>query len=167
AGALTAEQALTLVGVRGAAMARAAQAAATGMSAVVGGDPEEVAAALQRHDLVPANVNGGGPVVAAGLLEDLAALAAEPPARARVVPLAVAGAFHTRYMEPAVSDLREAAARTAPRDPGVVLLSNADGAAVAQGTQALDRLVAQVAQPVRWDLCQDAQIGRASCRERA
>ncbi|ASR54812.1 ACP S-malonyltransferase [Cellulomonas sp. CW35] len=153
AGVLTDDEALRLVAVRGAAMARAAAVTPTGMSAVLGGDPDEVLAALARHALVPANVNGGGQVVAAGTLDALAALAAEPPARARVVPLQVAGAFHTEHMAPAVDELRAAAAEVTPGEPGVTLLSNADGAAVASGAQALARVVAQVANPVRWDLC--------------
>ena len=154
AGVLTDDDALALVAVRGAAMARAAAAAPTGMSAVLGGDPDQVLAHLASLDLVPANVNGGGQVVAAGTLDALAALAAAPPARARVVPLQVAGAFHTRYMAPAVDELAQAAATVAPREPVVTLLGNADGAAVTSGADAIARIVAQVARPVRWDLCQ-------------
>lgn len=154
AGALSARDAMHLVGVRGRAMAEAAEAAATGMSAVVGGTPEDVEAALTAHDLVGANVNGGGQVVAAGLLTDLQALADDPPARARVIPLAVAGAFHTSHMAPAVEAVRSAAAQVTAADPQVPLLSNADGAPVSSGGQALERLVAQISSPVRWDLCQ-------------
>lgn len=155
AGVLSAEQALHLVGIRGAAMAEAAGAAPTGMSAVLGGDPEEVAAALDRAGLVAANVNGGGQVVAAGTREALERLSAEPPARARVVPLQVAGAFHTGHMAPAVAELEAAASRLRPADPTTVLLTNADGTAVATGTAALQRMVAQLSNPVRWDLCQE------------
>ncbi|MCM0638403.1 ACP S-malonyltransferase [Cellulomonas wangsupingiae] len=154
AGVVTEDEALGLVAVRGAAMARAAATEPTGMSAVLGGDPADVLARLEALDLVPANVNGAGQVVAAGSLAALAALADAPPARARVVPLQVAGAFHTRYMEPAVDELAHAAAGLAPHDPVVPLLANADGAQVADGRDALARIVAQVARPVRWDLCQ-------------
>ncbi|MBO3093754.1 ACP S-malonyltransferase [Cellulomonas dongxiuzhuiae] len=154
AGVLSDDDALALVAVRGAAMARAAAATPTGMSAVLGGDPDEVLARLAALDLVAANVNGGGQVVAAGTLTALAALAAEPPARARVVALQVAGAFHTRHMAPAVEELEQAAAKVAPRRPVVTLLGNADGAEVTDGDDALARIVAQVARPVRWDLCQ-------------
>ena len=154
AGVLTDDEALRLVAVRGAAMARAAAATPTGMSAVLGGDPDEVLAALEAHGLVPANVNGGGQVVAAGTLEALAAFAAEPPARARVIALQVAGAFHTSFMEPAVAELRAAAADVAPGAPALTLLTNRDGSAVDDGTTALDLIVAQVANPVRWDLVQ-------------
>lgn len=153
AGVLSADDAVSLVAVRGAAMARAAAATPTGMSAVLGGDATEVLARLTELELTPANVNGGGQVVAAGSLDALAALSENPPARARVVPLQVAGAFHTSFMSPAVAELAEAAARTTPTDPTVTLLSNADGAPVSTGTEALERLVAQVANPVRWDLC--------------
>ncbi|MEE6282358.1 ACP S-malonyltransferase [Georgenia sp. MJ170] len=155
AGTLDATDALRLVGARGRAMAAAAAVTPTGMSAVVGGDPEEVLETLREHGLTPANVNGGGQVVAAGTLPQLEALMANPPARARVIALQVAGAFHTVHMEPAVEQVQQAAATITPSDPTPVLLSNADGAAVTSGTDALARIVAQVARPVRWDLtCQ-------------
>lgn len=153
AGVVDETTALRLVTVRGAAMARAAAAAPTGMSAVLGGDPQEVLDRIAALGLTPANVNGGGQVVAAGGLEALEALAAEPPARARVVPLQVAGAFHTSVMAPAVGELAAAAEQVSPADPAVTLLSNADGAPVASGAVVLERLVSQVASPVRWDLC--------------
>ncbi len=153
AGVLSARDAMTLVGVRGRAMADAAATTPTGMSAVVGGDAEEVSEAISSHGLTAANVNGGGQVVAAGTLAQLAALADNPPARARVVPLQVAGAFHTEHMAPAVTAVRDAAARLSPADPRATLLSNADGAPVPSGVDALERIVAQVARPVRWDLC--------------
>ena len=160
-GVLPDDDALALVAVRGAAMARAAAAgAATGMSAVLGGDPDEVLAIIARHGLVAANVNGGGQVVAAGALDGLAALAAEPPAKTRIVPLQVAGAFHTDVMAPAVADLQAAADRVVPADPTTPLLSNADGTVVTSGTEALARVVAQVARPVRWDLCQQTMSAR-------
>ncbi|WP_089772172.1 ACP S-malonyltransferase [Ruania alba] len=158
AGVLSPADALRLVGVRGSAMAEAAAHAPTGMSAVVGGVPDEVEAALTAHHLVGANVNGGGQVVAAGRLEDLQALEAEPPARARVIPLAVAGAFHTEHMAPAVDQVRAAADALVPTDPRVRLLSNAAGNTVTSGAEALDGLVAQISSPVRWDKCQDAML---------
>ncbi|QTE28445.1 ACP S-malonyltransferase [Pengzhenrongella sicca] len=156
AGVLTEREALELVAVRGAAMARAAAAAPTGMSALLGGDPTEVLARLAELGLTPANVNGGGQVVAAGSLTALAALSAAPPARTRVIPLQVAGAFHTTTMAPAVAELAAKAATITPADARLPLLLNADGAVVTAGTDALKRLVAQVANPVRWDLCQQA-----------
>ena len=160
-GVLSDDDALALVAVRGAAMARAAAAGpATGMSAVLGGDPDEVLATIARHGLVAANVNGAGQVVAAGALDRLATLAAEPPAKARIVPLQVAGAFHTEVMAPAVADLQAAADRVVPADPTTPLLSNADGAVVTAGAEALARVVAQVARPVRWDLCQQTMAAR-------
>jgi [acyl-carrier-protein] S-malonyltransferase len=123
------------------------------MSAVVGGVPEEVDAALAAHDLTAANVNAAGQVVAAGPLEALAALRDNPPPRARVIPLQVAGAFHTHFMEPAVAVLADLAQAVTPKDPVRTLLSNADGQAVSSGAEALSRLVSQISNPVRWDLC--------------
>lgn len=159
AGVLAAEDAMRLVGVRGRAMAKAAATEATGMTAILGGDQDEVLAALAAHGLTPANVNGAGQIVAAGTMAQLAALAAAPPAGARLRPLSVAGAFHTAHMTPAVDALREAAASVTVRDPGLVLLSNADGAAVASGRDWLERIVTQVSAPVRWDECMRTMSG--------
>ncbi|MEU4832849.1 ACP S-malonyltransferase [Streptosporangium sp. NPDC023615] len=160
AGVLTPEQALVLVRERGLAMAKAASVTETGMSAVLGGVEEEVLAAMAARGLAPANINGAGQIVAGGTLEQLAAFKAEPPARARVIPLAVAGAFHTEHMASAVDRLREAAAGLDPADPAVTLLSNRDGEAVPSGAEFLERLVAQVASPVRWDACMATMAGR-------
>jgi [acyl-carrier-protein] S-malonyltransferase len=153
AGVLDADDAMRLVRVRGAAMAAASAAEPTGMTAVLGGDQDAVLAAIAGHGLTPANVNGAGQIVAAGTTADLEAFAADPPPGARLRPLQVAGAFHTRHMAPAVAALREAAADFAVKDPAITLLSDADGAAVATGKEWLERIVAQVAAPVRWDLC--------------
>jgi [acyl-carrier-protein] S-malonyltransferase len=159
AGVLTPEQALALVRERGQAMAKAAAVTETGMTAVLGGEEQEILAALNEHGLTPANVNGAGQIVAAGTLGELAAFTAAPPARARLRPLAVAGAFHTRHMAPAVEHLREAAAGLDPADPRPVLLSNADGAPVPSGPEFVRRLIDQVAQPVRWDRCMATMTG--------
>lgn len=169
AGVLTDTDALALVATRGRAMAAAAAATPTGMSAVVGGDPDEVLAALSALDLVPANVNGGGQVVAAGSLEALARLKESPPARARVIPLAVAGAFHTEYMRSAVEVVAAAAADLSPADPALTLLSNADGEAASSGSAALEAMVAQISRPVRWDACQErlASLGVTAAIELA
>lgn len=151
AGVLPADDGMRLVATRGRAMAGAAASMPTGMAAVVGGDEEEVLARLAELDLTPANRNGAAQIVAAGELPALATLAAEPPAKARVVPLQVAGAFHTRYMEPAVAVLATFAASLSPADPTRTLWTNRDGTVVADGTTYLDLLVGQVASPVRWD----------------
>ena len=153
AGVMTAEQAMVFVRERGRAMAAASAVTPTGMSAVMGGDPDELAASLQQHGLTAANNNGGGQVVAAGTLEHLAAFAAEPPAKARVIPLKVAGAFHTHHMAPAVTALGEQVQSFTVGDPTIPLVSNADGAVLHDGRDVLARLVSQVSSPVRWDLC--------------
>jgi [acyl-carrier-protein] S-malonyltransferase len=153
AGTLQDSDAIRLVRVRGQAMARAAAAEATGMTAVLGGDEQTVLAAIEASGLTPANVNGAGQIVAAGTTDQLAAFAADPPPRARLRPLSVAGAFHTRHMEPAVDALREAAATVAVHSPALALLSNRDGSVVRSGTDWLERIVTQVSAPVRWDLC--------------
>ena len=158
AGVLSDHDAMVFVRERGAGMAAASAHAPTGMSAVLGGDPAEVAAVLERHGLTAANANGAGQTVAAGTLDQLAALSADPPAKARVIPLPVAGAFHTRHMAPAVEALGQLTAAFDVSDPGVTLLSNRDGAAVAAGAEVLSRLVQQVSNPVRWDLCMQTMV---------
>lgn len=154
AGVLSPEQAMSLVRERGRAMAAASAVTPTGMTAVLGGDREQVLAKLAEHGLTAANDNGPGQVVAAGTLAQLEAFAADPPPKARLIPLSVAGAFHTSHMAPAVDTLAAVAAGITPTDPATRLLSNADGAVVATGAEVLARLVAQVSNPVRWDLCQ-------------
>ncbi|MFC5994327.1 ACP S-malonyltransferase [Pseudonocardia hispaniensis] len=153
AGVLSPDAAVALAAVRGREMAAACASEPTGMSAVLGGNPDEVLATLDELGLDPANRNGAGQVVAAGPTAALAALADAPPERARVIPLAVAGAFHTRFMAPAEQALRAHAASIQPADPQRPLLSNAEGAVVTNGDDALNRLVAQVTRPVRWDEC--------------
>ena len=153
AGAISPEDALALVAVRGRAMADAAAAERTSMTAVLGGDEAGVLAAIEACGLTPANINGAGQIVAAGTISQLANFAAAPPAGARLRPLRVAGAFHTHHMAPAVAALSAAAADVKVGDPAVPLLSNADGAAVGSGTDWLERIVNQVSAPVRWDLC--------------
>jgi len=156
AGTLSAEDAVRLVRVRGQAMAQAAAVEPTGMTAVLGGDELEVLAAIGAHGLTPANVNGAGQIVAAGTLEQLAAFAADPPPRARLRPLSVAGAFHTSHMTPAIDALRAAADGMAVHGPALALLSNRDGAVVRSGSDWIERIVTQVSAPVRWDRCMQA-----------
>jgi [acyl-carrier-protein] S-malonyltransferase len=151
AGVVTEADAVSLVTVRARAMAEAAAGAPTGMSAVLGGDEAELLALLDDLGLQPANFNGGGQIVVAGDLDALAALADAPPAKARVIPLKVAGAFHTRFMSTAVEPLRVAAAGVSASDPTTRLWSNASGAEIGGGREFLDLLVGQVASPVRWD----------------
>ena len=156
AGVLDEHDGMRLVGLRGRAMAEAAAAEQTGMSAILGGDRDAVLARLAELDLTAANHNGAGQIVAAGALAPLAQLAETPVAASRVIPLQVAGAFHTRYMAPAVDALRSAAAEITASEPALTLWTNRDGTTVAGGAAALDLLVDQVASPVRWDLCMES-----------
>ena len=153
AGVLSAEDAIKLTRVRGEAMAASCDAVPTGMTAVLGGDEATVLAAIADAGLTPANMNTAGQIVAGGTLEQLAEFAASPPAGARLRSLRVAGAFHTSHMAPAVEALAAAAAGTAVKDPAITLLSNRDGAVVTSGTDWVERIVSQVAYPVRWDRC--------------
>ncbi|MCX2179663.1 ACP S-malonyltransferase [Streptomyces sp. SKN60] len=156
AGVLDDTAALRLVRTRGLAMAEAAAVTETGMSALLGGEPEVVVPHLEKLGLTPANVNGAGQIVAAGTMEQLAALAEDKPEGVRrVMPLKVAGAFHTHHMAPAVAKLEQAAAELSPADPAVRYVSNKDGKVVTGGGEIIARLVGQVANPVRWDLCME------------
>jgi [acyl-carrier-protein] S-malonyltransferase len=159
AGILAPSDAIRLTAVRGNAMAQSCNSTPTGMTVILGGDQETVLAAIKASGATPANVNGAGQVVAGGTPEQLAALAAGPPAGARLRPLKVAGAFHTEHMAPAVAALAQATATTVVKDPVITLLSNRDGGAVTSGENWVERIVAQVAAPVRWDLCMKTMSG--------
>ncbi|MFG2904815.1 ACP S-malonyltransferase [Kitasatospora sp. NPDC048286] len=167
AGVLTAHDALAFVRERGQAMAEAAAVTETGMLAVLGGEPEEVAAKLAEHGLTAANNNGGGQIVAAGTLAQLEALKADPPERAKLITLKVAGAFHTEHMAPGVERLAKLAPTLTAADPLVRYVSNRDGAVVESGAEVLSRLVSQVSNPVRWDLCMETlgQLGATAVIE--
>jgi [acyl-carrier-protein] S-malonyltransferase len=156
AGILSPSDSMSLVGVRGRAMAEEAQRVSTGMSALLGGEQADIDAKLRELGLFAANMNGGGQVVVAGDSDALAALAAEPPAGARVIPLSVAGAFHTSYMAGAVETLRVAAEAVATSDPTTPIYTNSDGTRVSSGAHYRDLLVGQVSNPVRWDLCMES-----------
>ncbi len=155
---ISAEQAMVLVRERGNAMAAASAVTPTGMSAVLGGDRDEVIAKLAQHGLTAANENGAGQIVAAGTLEQLATLETDPPTGARVRPLSVTGAFHTSHMAPAVGVLAQHAKAISTHDARLRILSNADGTMVQDGREVLKRLVTQVSSPVRWDLCMNTML---------
>ncbi len=156
--AITAEQAMVLVRERGKAMAKAAAATPTSMTAVLGGDREQVLAKLAEHGLTAANENAPGQIVAAGTVEQLAALAADPPEKARLTPLSVAGAFHTDHMLPAVEVLGALARSVSVHDPRTPVISNRDGHVVHDGAAVLKRIVTQIGRPVRWDLCMETML---------
>lgn len=153
AGVISPDDAVRLAAVRGAEMAKACAAESTGMAAVLGGDETEVLARLDALELIPANRNAAGQIVAAGTVAALEKLAEDPPERARVRQLATAGAFHTHFMASALDGYAAAAAEVVPADPTTTLLSNADGQPVTSGADAMEKLVAQLTRPVRWDLC--------------
>jgi [acyl-carrier-protein] S-malonyltransferase len=155
AGVISADDAVALAATRGAEMAKACANEPTGMSAVLGGDETEVLARLEQLDLVPANRNAAGQIVAAGRLSALEKLAEDPPAKARVRALGVAGAFHTEFMASALDGYAAAVQDVATAEPTAVLLSNRDGQPVSSAADAIDKLIAQLTRPVRWDLCNE------------
>jgi [acyl-carrier-protein] S-malonyltransferase len=152
-GAITAEAAMVLVRERGRSMAAAAAVTQTSMTAVLGGDRDEVLAKIAEYGLTAANDNGAGQIVAAGTVEQLAAFQTDPPAKCRLRALSVAGAFHTKHMDPAVDRMALLARGVSIRDPHVPYISNRDGSVVHSGREVVERLVQQIANPVRWDLC--------------
>ena len=154
-GAISEADALALVRARGIEMAKAAAQSPAGMSAVLGGDRTEVLTAIAQLNLVAANDNGAGQIVAAGDLHALASLGENPPAGARVRALAVAGAFHTSFMQPAVEPLRNLAATLSTHPVSIHVISNKDGEVVSDGAEVLNRIVNQISNPVRWDLCME------------
>ena len=158
AGVVSEADALRLASVRGAAMSRACAERPTGMIAVLGGVEADVLLALDNAGLAPANRNGAGQIVAAGPLEACDALEQNPPTRARLRRLEVAGAFHTSHMDSAVDEFRALAETIEVNDPELTLLSNADGMAVTSGRDALNRVVSQITHPVRWDLCTQTML---------
>src|SRR5690348_11485881 len=160
AGVISADDAVKLAATRGAEMAKACAIEPTGMSAVLGGDEAEVLARLESLDLVPANRNAAGQIVAAGAVSALEKLAEDPPAKARVRQLATAGAFHTHFMASALDAYSAAAASVTTGEPTATLLSNADGQPVASAADAMEKLVAQLTKPVRWDLCTETMRQR-------
>jgi [acyl-carrier-protein] S-malonyltransferase len=155
AGVISADDAVALAATRGAEMAKACADEPTGMSAVLGGEETEVLARLEQLDLVAANRNAAGQIVAAGRLSALDKLAEDPPAKARVRALGVAGAFHTEFMASALDDYAAAVQNVATSEPTAVLLSNRDGQPVSSAADAMEKLVAQLTRPVRWDLCSE------------
>lgn len=153
AGVISPDDAVKLAATRGAEMAKACAVEPTGMAAVLGGDETEVLARLEALDLVPANRNAAGQIVAAGAVAALDKLVEDPPEKARVRKLATAGAFHTHYMASALDGYAAAADGVTTNEPTATLLSNADGQPVASAADAMTKLVAQMTRPVRWDLC--------------
>src|SRR6478736_5629275 len=160
AGVISSDDAVALAATRGAEMAKACATEPTGMSAVLGGDETEVLSRLEALDLVPANRNAAGQIVAAGSLSALDKLAEDPPAKARVRQLATAGAFHTHYMGSALDGYSAAADGVTTGEPTATLLSNADGRPVASAADAMTKLIAQLTRPVRWDLCTETMRQR-------
>ena len=156
--AITAESAMVVVRERGKEMAKASALTPTGMSAILGGERAAVLSAISALGLTAANDNGAGQIVAAGDLKALAKLGDNPPDGARVRALSVAGAFHTSYMQPALDRLTMLSRSVTVRDPRTKLLSNKDGAVVHHGREVLDRIVGQISNPVRWDLCMETMV---------
>lgn len=159
AGVISAEQAMVLVRERGSAMAEASAVTPTGMTAILGGDRDEILAGLDKHGLTAANDNGPGQIVAAGTQEQLAAFADDAPAKTRLMPLTVAGAFHTEHMAPAVGRVSALASSVSVHDPRIPVISNRDGQVLDEGAEVLRRIVGQIASPVRWDLCLASMAG--------
>jgi [acyl-carrier-protein] S-malonyltransferase len=158
AGIFDAETGIRFVNTRGQAMAKAAALEPTSMAAIIGGEQSEIEIKLAALDLEPANYNGAGQIVAAGQAQNISDLQADPPAGARVIPLQVAGAFHTRFMQPAVQVLSDYSKGISANDPELTLWSNQQGQVVASGDDFIKLMVSQISSPVRWDYCMKAML---------
>jgi len=159
AGILSQEQAISLVDVRAKAMAKAATAAEkTGMAAILGGDQDAVVERLTSLGLSAANYNGAGQIVAAGAASGIEALVANPVEGTKVIPLAVAGAFHTQYMNPAVAELEVFAKSLEISEPTKTIWSNQAGQEIKTSEKFIQLLVGQIANSVRWDLCMSSMV---------
>ncbi len=161
AGAFSDASAVGLVAHRARFMAAAAAIEPTGMAAIIGGNPLEVLDAIEAAGLFPANMNSETQVVAAGSLDGIARLQENAPARARVIPLQVAGAFHTPYMLSAHEQFAPVAAGWDSSDATISFVSNSNGRPVTGGAHGFGSgpdiaalLTSQIISPVRWDLCQ-------------
>jgi [acyl-carrier-protein] S-malonyltransferase len=153
------DAALSLVRKRGIAMAKAAShSSETGMAAILGGSKEEVINYLVQFNLIAANINSDGQIVAAGGKSDLINLQENPMPNTRVRPLDVAAAFHTNYMDSAKNEFEDFVSTIEVSDPNSGVLSNSDGQKVISGKDFVDKLVRQIISPVRWDLCQESFI---------
>jgi [acyl-carrier-protein] S-malonyltransferase len=158
AGVFSAETGIKFVNERGQAMAKAAALEPTSMAAILGGDQAQIEAKLAELELEPANYNGSGQIVAAGSVAAITELQANPLPGTRVIPLQVAGAFHTRFMKPAVESLRDYSKTIEIHDPALKLWSNNGGRQISSGSEFVELLVNQVSSPVRWDLCMAAMV---------
>jgi [acyl-carrier-protein] S-malonyltransferase len=159
AGTFEVDQALRLVAKRGQAMLSATKVfSKTGMSAVLGGNKEEVISYLREFDLIPANINSNGQIIAAGSLENLERLASSPLKGTRIRPLEVSAAFHTKFMEPAVSQFTEIFKTLSVNSSRQIVLSNKNGERLSKPTDIMENLIQQVISPVRWDLCQAKMV---------
>ena len=155
-GILDTESSLKFVKARGEQMARAAGLEASSMAAVVGGDQELVLGTLADLGLFAANYNGKGQIVAAGSAAKIQELIQSPPAGTRVVGLAVAGAFHTSFMESAKDELTSLATSLNTSNPDLIIWTNSDGSSIEHGDKFLELLINQVSKPVRWDKTMDS-----------
>lgn len=158
AGIFDAQTAIGFVNTRGQAMAKAAALEPTSMAAIIGGEQAEIEVNLKALDLEPANYNGAGQIVAAGAAQKIADLQADPPAGSRVIPLQVAGAFHTRFMQPAVQVLSDYSKDVTAMDPELTLWSNQRGQVVSSGDEFIQLMVSQISSPVRWDYCMKSML---------
>ena len=158
AGIFDAQTAIGFVNTRGQAMAKAAALEPTSMAAIIGGEQTDVEKKLEELSLEPANYNGAGQIVAAGQAQKIAELQADPPAGVRVIPLQVAGAFHTRFMQPSVQVLGDYSKDIAALDPQLTLWSNQRGQEVSSGDEFIQLMVSQISSPVRWDYCMKSML---------
>lgn len=149
------EDGLKLVAKRGELMDIACKSTNGGMASVLGGDLEVIEEVCAQCDIDVANYNCPGQVVISGEKEKVDAAVAELKERGfkRVIPLTVAGAFHSRLMSDAGKEFAKVLDDTELHAPEVTLMQNYTGKAVSDIAELKSNLVNQVAGSVRWEDC--------------
>jgi [acyl-carrier-protein] S-malonyltransferase len=157
AGVMDFEDGLTLVQNRGAAMQEAADATPSGMVSILGLELAEVEKLCEKardgEILEVANLLCPGNIVISGTNDacERAADMAQPCGAMKAVPLAVAGAFHTKIMQSAMDRLEQALSAVPMREPRIPVISNYDGRPHHDPEEIRGILMQQVLSPVRWE----------------
>jgi [acyl-carrier-protein] S-malonyltransferase len=157
---------LRVVAERGRLMQEACEATKGGMASVIGEERAKVAELCAEFDIEMANLNSPGQIVISGEKSrvDAAVAASKERGFRRVIPLNVAGAYHSRLMEPARARFEAFLAEIEFRAPSVTVLTNTTGKAVSEPTAIREALVKQVVSPVLWEDCmrEAARLGATS-----
>lgn len=161
AGAISFDDGLRLVRLRGQAMEEAAQSTPGTMASVLGLEREPLEAICAETGAQVANLNSPGQIVISGTLPSVEAASAQAKEKGakRVIPLEVGGAFHSRLMEPAAERLKQALGGVTVRPPAFPVISNVTGLRHGEPEQIRRQLVEQLTHPVQWIGCMRTLLG--------